>query len=160
MRYTYAVEELAKRVYDSLNIPADLYKSFDLPTAEEFKSHYLSDTSYLRSMVADELHYMNLDMEPNRQAEFIEDVELEVSDMIEDNLRKYVRYQHRITDFEFKRVFQAIQTCAAEPGSNIEHVDVEHDPEYDYKRTITLILDNGATITMNVEFEEDYDLYL
>ena len=140
MDYTYAVEEIAKIVYDNLNIPKDIYKTFDLETASEFKSYYLSDTSYLRSMIADELYERGIEVEPARQSDLIEDIEFEVSDLIEENLEQYSKYQHNATMFEYETILQALRDYAASPVSSITDIQEEHYYEYGEDPTITITI--------------------
>lgn len=159
MRYSEIVENISKNVYSSLNISKDIYRSFDLESAKDFKHQYLDDTSYLRSMIADELFDIDVDVAPQYQEDLIEDIVYEVISMLEDVLKDYFEFQRADTLFTFHEMIQVLNNdLLASPVCSVIDIDVDdygstRFPEYE----INLKLENGATIHMRVDFEEEYD---
>ena len=161
MRYLDIVDNIAQEVFAGLNIPDDIYKTFDLEAAEDFKQQYVADTSYLRSLVADKIYDSEyteqLDLSPNEYDDLLEDIVDEVDSMLEDILNNYIKAQRYNTEFTFNEILQSIQALSVSPASDIVDIQTEklddRFPEYE----VDIKLNNGATIHMRVDFEEDYD---
>ena len=163
MTYSEIVNHLAQEIYEQLAIPANIYRNFDLESAQDFKHQYLDNTAYLRSMVADELYdseYTNeAELSPKDYELLLDDVVDEVTSMLEDVLDKFRKFQRADTMFTFHELLQVINSdLLADPVCSVIDVKVEdvgdkQFPEYE----INLVLDNNAIIHMKVDFEEDYD---
>ena len=159
MSYSDIVKNISKNVYSALNISKDIYRNFDVDSAKEFKHQFIEDTSYLRSMIADELYDAGIDIDPKEYEDLIEDIEYEVISMLEDVLKDYFEFQRADTLFTFHEMIQVLNNdLLASPVCSVIDIDVDdygstRFPEYE----INLKLENGATIHMRVDFEEEYD---
>lgn len=153
--------EIASKVFADLDIPDDIYLTWDKAGVEEFQKKYLRDPkdSLIRSMVEKEL--ANYDISENHPDD-IEDIREgaidEVFYMLDDYVERYYRYQNQITLNAYNEIVDVLRNTAF---SNVVSVNVDYEPAdpsvgiFNEERLIEFELSNGAYITFNVEIDED-----
>lgn len=158
LTYGY-INWIAKDVYDSLDIPEDIYLTFNKESLKSFRDQYLKDTSYLYPLVDAEIEkYDTSENNPSDIEDIRESAKEEIERLIEANIDKYYQEQHNIVLSAYREIVQLIKNSAI---SNVIDIDEDYYPEdpevgiYHEERTIDIRLSNGAVISMDVKIDED-----
>ena len=150
--------DIATQVFTDLNIPDDIYLTWDKNDVQNFEQEYINE-GFIRPLVEAELK--NYDTSENSPTD-IEDIIDEASDEVSYSLTalvdQYWDYQNQITLGVYHEIVDTLKNA---PIANISDIDVLYEPaDLDYgvfneERAISIKLSNGATITLNVEIEND-----
>ncbi len=158
LTYGY-IDFIAKDVYDSLDIPEDIYLTFNKESLKSFIDQYLSDKSYIVSLVDQEIaKYDTTENTPEEIEDIRESAVDAVEQMINQNVEKYYQQQHNIVSTTYHEIVKVLKGTAF---SNVLDVDTEYQPAdpdvgiYSEERSIIFTLTNGAVISMNVTIDED-----
>ena len=158
LTYGY-IDFIAKDVYDSLDIPEDIYLTFNKESLKSFIDQYLSDKSYIVSLVDQEIaKYDTTENSPEEIEDIKESAVDAVEQMINQNVEKYYQQQSSIVADTYHEIVKVLQNTAF---SNVLDVDTEYQPAdpdvgiYSEERSIIFTLTNGAVISMNVTIDED-----
>ena len=158
LTYGY-IDYIAKDIYDSLDIPEDIYLTFNKESLKSFRDQYLKDTSYLYPLVDAEIEkYDTSENNPSDIEDIRESAKEEIERLIEANIDKYYQEQHNIVLSTYREIVQLIKNSAI---SNVIDIDEDYYPEdpevgfYHEERTIDIKLSNGAVISMYVKIDED-----
>lgn len=149
---------IADDVYESLNIPEDIYLTFDDDSATAFYNQYVRDDDYIEALVDIELQKYDVsDNIPDDIEDIRDNAVDEVSSRLEQIYDSYLQRQEQLKNIAYNQIVRVLKDTAFD---GIEGVDVEFekaDPEvgmwYD-QRDIIFTLTNGQTITFHVDFEE------
>lgn len=155
-----AYKLIADDVYDQLEIPEDIYLTFDKKSANEFRQKYLlDDYTYIYDMVDEVMQaYDTSDMMESDVEDIRETAVEEVLQMLEDNLNKYEEYNHQVVVNTYREIISLIRDSDID---TIVDVDTEYQPSdpdvgiWDEERSVMIKLTNGAVISFDVEFDED-----
>lgn len=150
--------DIATQVFTDLNIPEDIYLTWNKDDVQNFEQDYI-DEGFIRPLV--EVELKNYDTSENSPAD-IEDVIDEAVDEVSYSLtalvEQYWNYQNQITLEVYREIVDTLKNA---PIANISNIDVLYEPaDSDFgifadERAISIGLSNGATITLNVEIEND-----
>ena len=158
LTYGY-IDFIAKDVYDSLDIPEDIYLTFNKESLKSFIDQYLSDKSYIVSLVDQEIaKYDTTENSPEEIEDIKESAVDAVEQMINQNVEKYYQQQSSIVADTYSDIVKVLKDTAF---SNVLDVDTEYQPAdpdvgiYSEERSIIFTLTNGAVISMNVTIDED-----
>lgn len=149
--------EIAAKVLAKLDIPDDIYLTWDRVAEREFEKKYL-EIDFIRPLVEAELaNYDTSENVPEDIEDIVEGAVDEVFYSLEEYTEKFYQYQDKITLDAYSDIVEALQNAAL---SNVVDMDVIYEPadtsvgEYSDVRAIEFQLSNGACITLNVLFEE------
>ena len=151
--------KIADSVFESLNIPEDIYTTFTTSSANDFYNQYIRNDDYIEALVDIELQkYDTYDNVPDD----LEDIRQNAIDEVNDRLSAIIdNYYHMQTKLLEDTYAQIVQNLMHTNFDNITDVDIEFEPAdpevgiFNEERRIVFTLSNGATITFNVEFEGD-----
>ena len=158
LTYGY-IDIIARDVYDSLDIPEDIYLTFNKDSIKSFQEQYLDDTSYLYPLVDAEIAKYDTAQNSPADIQDIKESAVEiVKQMINENIEDYYNQQRKIVLDTYREIVEVLEKTAF---SNVIDVDVEYEPAdpdvgiYREDRSITFTLSNGAIISMEVTIDED-----
>ena len=150
---------IASDVFESLNIPEDIYKTFDADSANAFYNQYIKDDEYISALVDIELQkYDTYDNVPADLEDLRENAIEEITDRLDTIMQNYYHIQSEILENTYSQIVETLLNTHFE---NVTDADVEYEPAdfdvgiFDEERRIVFTLSNGTTITFNVEFEEN-----
>lgn len=158
MLHYYDYQDIADAVYDSLNIPEDMYLNFkNDKEANDFLKQYSID--YITELVDAELQ--KYDTSENVPSD-IEDARIDAVDavmsLIDNNVEDYYRYKSSIMSNAYADIVSLLKNSMID---NVVSVDNEYDPAdpsvgiYGEERRIIIELSTGDLITFDVNFEDD-----
>ena len=153
---------------DAHNIALDVFAKLGVPdemdsaTADMLNKKYLQDDSVITELVEAELaNYDTLDNLPADIDDIIDNASDEVFFMLDDAINDYYRgvdeYNTGLINNAYYQIIEAIRNGDIE---GVKNVYTQFEPAdssvgmYHDERTIVVELTNGASITMDVEFDE------
>lgn len=150
--------DIAAKVFADLNIPDDIYLTWNKKDVQAFEKEYIQD-EFIRPLVDVELaNYDTSENSPVDIEDIVEDAIDEVFYMLQDIVDKYYQYQNQITLNAYRDIVQTLQNASL---SGVKDIDTEYEPAdpdvgiFNEERRIVFTLENGSYITFNVEIEED-----
>lgn len=150
------VYDIARKVYESLNIPEDISTTFDKHSVWEFSKQYSWD--YIGTLVDAELQ--NLDLGGNSESEIHEIREDAVSMVMEQIDAHAENYYQRQEDIAKNAYVEIVDALRYGDYTDVVDVDTEYEPAdpdvgvFHDERRIIITLSNGCVITLDVDIDD------
>ena len=154
--YNEIFDTAVETIWNRLNIPDDIYLSWDSNTYRDFLNQY-HNLELIYALVDTELANADTsELSPYELEDLREMISDEILDHFDELDRNYTALHDKLIEDAYFSLVQLLNNSDIE---NVVNVDVDYEPA-DYSvgqyesRTITLTLSDGQMITMEVSFEE------
>ena len=150
------VYEIANKIYESLELPEDLAKTFDKNSAHEYEKQYLYDNEYVGALVDIELSNIDTSgIHPVNLESYRDEIIDLVYEMLSEPAETFYSNQMMITQQAYADIVDLLKHSNI---ANVVEVEDDYEPAdssvgiYHETRSITVTLSNGECIMFDVEF--------